>query len=1155
MKGEIKMAFHAIGERKMTARNRNGAECYPTKHIRLPVNVMVLLGKRVRAAKPMALLVVVVLLVLCLQLVIPALSQKANAEVSNIPNENTWIPNGDVRAVVKTIDTTYIGGYFSYIGQYSGHAVSIDAGTGEIGTPYLKVNDNVWVCASDGSGGYYIGGDFTMVGNSVRNRIAHILSDGTTDPSWNPDANGRVTSLAVSDSTVYVGGEFSSIGGQARKRLAAIDSSGTATSWNPNPYLSDYNDARIFALTIYGSTVYVGGSFTKVGGQTRKNLAALDAISGTATGWNPNPDGSVMAIAASGSTVYVAGTFGVISGYSHRKYFAALDASTGGCIYTFNPYGQETAQVGWDVDTIVVSGSTIYVGGCFGWMGNTTRHRIAALDQSGQATAWNPDANGRVTSIAVSGSTVYAVGSFTTIGGQSRKYTAALDVASGTATSWNPNIGGTGYLDPNYSGPIRAIAYYGSAVFVGGDFRVVNGVERQNAAALDSNGIPTSWNPSPNSEVWTLAVSGSTVYAGGSFTNIGGQARKFLAALDATSGNATSWQADANNTVSTLTISGSTVYAGGDFTNIGGQSRNHIAALDVSGSPTPWNPNADRSVQSLAVSGSIIYAGGGFYNIGGQQRFGIAALDIVTGNASSWNPNPSYWGGPGSICTIAVSGSTVYVGGAFTSVGGQPRNNIAALDAFSGNSTSWNPNANDIVRCLSVSGTTIFAGGWFTQIGGQARQHVAELNPSGKAMSWNPNVPYVVESVAAYDNAVHVEGIQYDFIPATKPHITSLSRTSAPPGATITIEGTDFGLDPGTDPDSYVCFGTFAPSESDYLSWSDSSIEVKVPSDANYQEADVVVHTLAGDSNSVTFNVVSDSPPVLEPIGNQSVDEGQELKLTISATDPDNDALTFSASELPDGASFDPDAKTFSWTPDYTQAGTYTGVHFEVSDGTLTESEDITITVNSVNHIVVSPLSANYGDVERWHSKTQIVKLTNGGDTDLTVSSIVLTPESNAAFTITKTPSTPAVLAAGTSADVEVTFRPTTTGSYSATLSITSDDKYNQVASVPLDGNCIFKATPAEQIADIMAFFNDSVKGGTLTGTLPGILGTMQLSAFRNMLQTAGFLINAGRNNLARLTLLIAYYAADGKPLPPDLAKGPAAQELADRIQALINTL
>ena len=88
-------------------------------------------------------------------------------------------------------------------------------------------------------------------------------------------------------------------------------------------------------------------------------------------------------------------------------------------------------------------------------------------------------------------------------------------------------------------------------------------------------------------------------------------------------------------------------------------------------------------------------------------------------------------------------------------------------------------------------------------------------------------------------------------------------------------------------------------------------------------------------------------PPVLTPIGNKSVDEGALLEFTVSAYDPDNDTLTFTASNLPEGAEFNSTTRTFSWTPDYFQAGSYQ-ICFTVSDAKgLSVSENITITVNN----------------------------------------------------------------------------------------------------------------------------------------------------------------------------------------------------------------
>jgi hypothetical protein len=89
-------------------------------------------------------------------------------------------------------------------------------------------------------------------------------------------------------------------------------------------------------------------------------------------------------------------------------------------------------------------------------------------------------------------------------------------------------------------------------------------------------------------------------------------------------------------------------------------------------------------------------------------------------------------------------------------------------------------------------------------------------------------------------------------------------------------------------------------------------------------------------------------PPVLDLIGNKRVGESQPLQFVITATDPDNDALTYSAANLPSGATFT--NSTFTWTPTYEQAGRYENIIFTVVDtGGLTDFETITITVNNVN--------------------------------------------------------------------------------------------------------------------------------------------------------------------------------------------------------------
>jgi len=142
---------------------------------------------------------------------------------SSMPREETCVTNGPVLAIARTASTVYIGGEFSYVGPYTGGFVPISASTGQPVGVFPRVNGFVYACVPDGAGGWFIGGEFTKVGGVGRNNIAHIRADGSVDTAWNPNANNRVFALAISGSTVYAGGQFWSIGGQTRHYFAQFD--------------------------------------------------------------------------------------------------------------------------------------------------------------------------------------------------------------------------------------------------------------------------------------------------------------------------------------------------------------------------------------------------------------------------------------------------------------------------------------------------------------------------------------------------------------------------------------------------------------------------------------------------------------------------------------------------------------------------------------------------------------------------------------------------------------------------------------------------------------------------------------------------------------------------------------------------------------------
>ncbi|AAM31794.1 conserved protein [Methanosarcina mazei Go1] len=109
------------------------------------------------------------------------------------------------------------------------------------------------------------------------------------------------------------------------------------------------------------------------------------------------------------------------------------------------------------------------------------------------------------------------------------------------------------------------------------------------------------------------------------------------------------------------------------------------------------------------------------------------------------------------------------------------------------------------------------------------------------------------------------------------------------------------------------------------------------------------------NSKSVPYTVTNatvliDTAPVIDPICcPKSVDEKSKLAFKISAKDADGDRLTLSASGLPEGASFNRTSGAFAWTPAVGQTGVYT-IAFKVSDGYLTDSENVTVTVNKLNN-------------------------------------------------------------------------------------------------------------------------------------------------------------------------------------------------------------
>jgi hypothetical protein len=635
------------------------------------------------------------------------------------------------------------------VGPSTGTGVPVDGTSGVPLSGFPKVVGQIIVAVPDGAGGWFIGGDFSLVGGLPRRSLAHILSDNSVS-SWDPSPDGTISTLALSAGRIYVGGQFNNIGGQARSFMAALDatSGNLDPIWDPQP--ANIVNPTISVLMVINRKVYVGGIFKNMGGQVRNNIAAVDDSAGLADGWDPNANHTVRSLAIIGNTMYMAGNFTTIGGQS-RKSIAAVDITTGAANPLWDPN-----PAGGTATSVTVNAGAVLVAGSFTSIGGQARNRIAKLNATtGLADAtWNPNSDNLVSVIAPSGSVVYVAGTFTSIGGQTRSGLAALDATTGLATAW----------DPNPNGEVDALGSSGGTVYLGGTFTSLGGVTRHVLAAIDvTTGLPTAWNPDYDGfgSVSAIRASGGIVYVGGSFTSMGGQSRHNIAALDATTGLATPWDANANGQVLDLELSGGSLYACGRFTIIGGSTRYHIARLDTATALTDgWDPHADTTLNVVTVHGGTVYAGGSFSRIGGESRNKLAALDIGTGLAQlGWDPNANI--PPQSVRAtnaIVADEGRVYVGGDF----GPFRNPIASLDSVTGFvDTTWSSNgADNVVNCLALADGFLYLGGSFTAVGGQARNCIARLDPAAGLAdpTWDPNANGSITSLALGAGAAYVSG-------------------------------------------------------------------------------------------------------------------------------------------------------------------------------------------------------------------------------------------------------------------------------------------------------------------------------------------------------------------------------------------------------------
>ncbi|HSH17428.1 MAG TPA: hypothetical protein VLD18_15420, partial [Verrucomicrobiae bacterium] len=435
-------------------------------------------------------------------------------------------------------------------------------------------------------------------------------------------------------------------------------------------------------------------------------------------------DSYVNAAVADGfGNLYIGGNFDVV-GNIRASHIAKWDGSE---------WSELRGGLDWDVWSLAVSGTDLYVGGDFSWAGKTDAepgipvNRIAKWDGSnwsalGSGIGVEPgfDVWDYVAALAVVGADVYAAGTFTTAGG-----VEVANIAKWNGSSWSSP--GTGM-----DGDVVALAVMGNNVYAGGYFTTAGGSSAENIARWNGS----SWFPlgaGTDDSVQALAVMGTTLYVGGDFWTAGGVDANYIARW-----NGTTWSSvgsGMNDRVTAFAVSGTDLYAGGWFSTAGDAQNAYYVAK--------WNGNmwsalgegVDDYVTTLAMVGSTLFVGGDFETVGGH-------VELVEGNPTLVGEKRAFyiaqWNGDdwlalgsglsGYVYSLAVSGGSLYAGGDFTTGGLNPANNIARWDG-----NDWmalGSGVNDTVYALAISENDLYAGGWFNKAGGAEAFHAAKWDGS-----------------------------------------------------------------------------------------------------------------------------------------------------------------------------------------------------------------------------------------------------------------------------------------------------------------------------------------------------------------------------------------------------------------------------------------
>ncbi|RYY95552.1 MAG: hypothetical protein EOO11_15580, partial [Chitinophagaceae bacterium] len=699
--------------------------------------------------------------------------------------------NGSVLSVALQSDgKVLLGGDFTTIDGTARNYIARLNADGSLDTsfdPWTGPNGSVLAITPQNDGMVVLGGDFTTINGAARSRIARLKADGSLDTSFTPGtgANGPVIALALqSDGAVLVGGDFTTMDGTSRNRLARLNTDGSLdTRFDPGTGAN--NTVNALALQSDGR-VLLGGLFTSFNDTARSyverldNDAATQSLSATRVtsasrvewlrgGASPEVEQVSFELSTdSGATWSLLGAGTRISGGWERTglnlpvvgLLRATARTAGGQYNGSSGLVQTTAGFFLPLaPTVTTSAATSITGSGATLVGSVNANGLAttAYFEYGLTSAYGSTAsvtlspadgtNAQSVSVILNGLQAVTTYSYRLVAVNSQ---GTAITSNGTFTTTSAQAQTAGAADLSFetgsfvNGSVQVIAVQTDGkVLIGGNFTAVRGAERNRIARLNADGsVDASFDPGTGADglVTSIALqSDGKVVVGGTFTTINGTARNYIARLNANGSLDTSFNpgTGASSIVYSVAVqSDGKVFVAGAFTTINGATRNYIARLHADGSvDASFDPGtgANSAVYSLALQldGKVL-VGGTFTTINGAAANYMARLNADGSLDASFDPGT---GANNWVYSLALQlDGKVLVGGNFTTINGATRNRIARLNADGSLDTSFDPGtgANNRVSILALQPDgKVLVGGNFTTINGTTSNRLARLNADG----------------------------------------------------------------------------------------------------------------------------------------------------------------------------------------------------------------------------------------------------------------------------------------------------------------------------------------------------------------------------------------------------------------------------------------